>query len=163
MSKQPETRYQDGDQLAADLRAVLDGQTGAPAMATGAMLAQPAAAAPVAAPAPATPASAEKTVIMGAAPPAALNLEATVPMSAVRPVAPPAALNLEATVPMSVKPAAPPAALNLEATVPMSAIPPASAPGYDASQKTKADPDSFAKTDVFRRPGPPDGGGDLEK
>jgi hypothetical protein len=64
LSKRPETRYQDGDQLAADLRSVLGEQAAAP-MATAARTA----AAP--ATAPAGPAGdADKTVVMAARVPA---------------------------------------------------------------------------------------------
>jgi serine/threonine-protein kinase len=64
LSKRPETRYQDGDQLAADLRSVLGEQSGAPMAAAPRSLA-----APVSAEA-AVADDADKTVIMAARVPA---------------------------------------------------------------------------------------------
>ena len=79
LAKKPETRYQDGDQFAADLKTVLAEMTGSP-LATSAMSAPSAAARGEAALAAAAasgsagasaPGAAEKTVIMAAGEPAA--------------------------------------------------------------------------------------------
>jgi CHASE2 domain-containing sensor protein/predicted Ser/Thr protein kinase len=148
LSKRPETRYQDGDQFAGDLRSAQAEMMGmstsaVKALSKGVVLrpddevnARPArpTAPPVAAVAAAGAATApvddpDKTVIMGAAAPA---------------------------------PAAAPAT-DFEATVVNAPVPMAKPPGYDAGQTTGGgDQDAFIKTDIFQRPperGPDSGGG----
>jgi CHASE2 domain-containing sensor protein/predicted Ser/Thr protein kinase len=122
LAKRPETRYQDGEHFAADLRDVIAQMAGgAPAAAAGAPAsfraageAALAAASAAGAGAPDT-ADGDRTVIMNKAAPA-------------------------------------PAAPNFEATVVQGAVPAPAAPGYDAGQRAGRDPETFAKTDVFSRP-----------
>ncbi|MEP6790937.1 MAG: serine/threonine-protein kinase, partial [Ramlibacter sp.] len=139
LAKRPETRYQDGEQFAADLRTAIAELSGAPA---------PAASGPASTPGGPT-ADSEKTVAFAAS-------------AAAAPTA-----DTEKTVVLN-SPAAP-AGANFEATVVAAAIPPAAAPSYDATQKLEpGSEDVFAKTAVISRPGAPgarpagDGKTDLE-
>ncbi|MBI2769269.1 MAG: CHASE2 domain-containing protein [Burkholderiales bacterium] len=142
LAKRSEVRYQDGEQFAGDLRAVIAEMSGgAPATAGPAAAVQPAAAAPTAA--------SEKTVAFSAPPEAS-------------PVA-----NMDKTVVLSAAPAT--RGPSFEATVVATAIPAPAPPSYDATQKLEAgDQDVFAKTAVISRPGVPgapsagDGKTDLE-
>lgn len=137
LSKRPETRYQDGAQFAADLRASLDG--GAPAAAT--------AAAPAAWAVPSPGEASEKTAVFTA--PADGGSEKTAVFSA-----PPAADSLEKTAVFS-RPAEG-AGPSFDATV-VSTTP---SPVYDASPTTKADDNpEFAKTLVTPAPGKTGGQG----
>ena len=144
LSKRSETRYQDGDQFAADLRAVmaeLSGGGAAIAAATG-----PAA---MHAMAPASPAITEKTAVFA------------VPSAGV------AAEQAEKTAVFS-RPA-PGADGTFEKTQVAHAPATAASPAYDATQQanTSASSDPFEKTIIARPPAtgqPPSGGGnsDLE-
>jgi serine/threonine-protein kinase len=125
LAKKPEQRYQDGEQFAADLRAVIAEMTGAPAPA-GAPLAIPVRPAPAAEP--------EKTVAFGAASAAAPAADAD------------RTVVLAAPQPASAAPA-------FEATVVAAAQPQPAAPGYDATQIMQPpQEDEFAKTAVMSRP-----------
>jgi serine/threonine-protein kinase len=138
MSKRPETRYQDGDQFAADLRSVMAELSGAPAAP---------ATAPAFGGAPAGDAGSEKTAVF-AVPPAGMAAE-----------------QADKTAVFS-RPAA--GGDTFEKTQVATASSPAPSPVYDATQKVNAaDNDPFAKTVVARpsAPGqPPSGNGsnDLE-
>jgi CHASE2 domain-containing sensor protein/tRNA A-37 threonylcarbamoyl transferase component Bud32 len=134
LSKRSETRYQDGDQFAADLRASLgDGFVAAPA----------AAAASWAAPAPGD--ASEKTAVFSAS-------EKTAVFGA-----PAASDGNEKTAVFSRPPA--PAGAGFDATV--VGVPPAA--DYDASRKTNAQEDNpdFAKTLVSPAPGKAGGSGET--
>ncbi|RYX94114.1 MAG: CHASE2 domain-containing protein [Comamonadaceae bacterium] len=142
MSKRPETRYQDGDQFAADLRAVMAELSGGAAAG------------------PATSTSA----VQVAAPPAAGGSEKTAVFAV-----PPAGMAAEQADKTSVfaRPAA--AGDTFEKTQVAQAAPAGPTPVYDATQKVNASDnnDTFAKTVVARPtvPGqPPAGSGnnDLE-
>ncbi|HSI54123.1 MAG TPA: serine/threonine-protein kinase [Ramlibacter sp.] len=126
LSKRSETRYQDGDQFAADLRLVLAELSGSP-MTTSAMPAAPSA--------PGLPPG----VVMR--PDDEVNLGASEKTVAFATGSHP-----------SLQPAAG-AAPVFEATV-VGMPPPAPAPGYDAAQKSTGGGNDaqFAKTDVFRKP-----------
>jgi hypothetical protein len=138
MSKRPETRYQDGDQFAADLRSVMAELSGAPAAPTLAAAFGGA---------PAVDTVSEKTAVF-AVPPAGMAAE-----------------QADKTAVFS-RPAADSDAF--EKTQVATASPSAPSPVYDATQKVSAvDNDPFAKTVVARpsAPGqPPSGNGsnDLE-
>jgi len=137
LSKRSETRYQDGDQFAGDIRSVLAEMSGAPLATSGTL---PLPAGVVMRPdSEVSVAASDKTVAFSASASAAdAALGKTVVMA----------------------PAAAGAAV-YEATV--VGLPPAAAPpGYDATQKKGGDDPAFAKTDVFRKPGAPGaaGGGD---
>ncbi|WP_082151588.1 CHASE2 domain-containing serine/threonine-protein kinase [Caenimonas sp. SL110] len=144
LSKRPETRYQDGDAFAADLRSaqaeILGVSTSAVnAMAKGVVLRSDdevnAARARVSnAPAPAAAtAEADKTVIMGAA-----------------------------STPAAAAPEAPAGKPDFDATVINVPAPAAKPPGYDAGHTAGGGDPDFIKTDIFQRPpgrGPDSGGG----
>jgi serine/threonine-protein kinase len=138
LAKKPELRYQDGESLAQDLKAVAAMMAGAPAPAA----VQPPAAAvqPIA-----TTAAAEATQTWR---PAGEESDKTVVM---------AFHNAPGGPPPDAGAASPFAKTQpgFAATVPASAL-----PGYDAAQKDSAAP-QFEKTSVLNRPGakPQDGGG----
>ena len=142
LSKRSETRYQDGELFAAELRAAIAELSGA-APGNG-----PATAAPAGTAGTAGTSGSEKTLAFSAAPVQAAGGDA------------------DKTLVMA---AAPPVAA-FEATVVAGAIPPVAQPGYDATQKLEAGPvDAFAKTSVISRSRPPgttpaaeDGKSDLD-
>ena len=127
LSKRPETRYQDGDLFAADLKSVMDEMSGAPA--------------PVAGTRPLPPGVVmrpDDEVNVGAADKTAAFAAGAAGAAAAAP---------DQTVIMA------PSAANpvYEATV-VGMPPPAAAPGYDPTQKKDEGDPAFAKTDVFRKP-----------
>ncbi len=140
MSKRPETRYQDGDQFAADLRSVLAELSGAPAPAPAATGAAPAYA-------PAADAGSEKTAVF-AVPPAGQAAE-----------------QADKTAVFS-RPAA--AVADTFEKTQVAQAPAASSPVYDATQKINAgESAAFEKTVIARPPAPGQppagsGGSDLE-
>ncbi len=157
LSKRSETRYQDGDQLAADLRMVLAELSGAPVTQTAASPAQPA-------PAFAAAAGSDKTQVMSAplagaaaagATGAAPKFDATVIQSAPAPVQ--AAPAFEATVIQSAKSlagGAPAPAVTDAAAVDPSIVMPEQA-GYDSTRQPESPAaNTFAAT-VVMRPGQP--------
>lgn len=160
LSKRPETRYQDGDQFAAELKAIIAEMTGGAAPARGVPASPPAvqAAAPAAA---AATAAADKTVAFRpeAPPAAATNFEATMPatpaMAAAAPAPAPAPAAYPPTVPMGNPQFAstvPAGNAQFAATMPASAL-----PGYDASKKDgPASQAQFEKTSVMNKPGAPE-------
>jgi eukaryotic-like serine/threonine-protein kinase len=140
LAKRPETRYQDGDQFAADLKSVQAEMSGVTTTTLNAL---------------------NKGVVLR--PDDEVNVRATEKTAAFTVGAPnmPAA-DSDKTVVMA--PAARPAP-TFEATVVGVPAPASGAPGYDATQKKDAGDPAFAKTDVFRPgqvPGTQDGKKDPE-
>jgi serine/threonine-protein kinase len=167
LAKKPESRYQDGDRLAQDLKTVM-------AQWTGAAPVRPAVAAPVAAPvappsampqlAAVPPAPVEKTIVFRATED---DMDKTVFMpggygAAAMPGSPaPSAADFSVTQPNASGPAAAlQGGTGFAGTLPTSAL-----PGYDAGQKEVAarQTPQFDKTSVMNKPGaselPQAGGG----
>jgi eukaryotic-like serine/threonine-protein kinase len=140
LAKRPETRYQDGDQFAADLKSVQAEMSGVTTSTLNAM---------------------NKGVVLR--PDEEVNVRASEKTAAF--TANPAGsggTDSDKTVVMA--PAARPAPA-YEATIVGVPMPGAGAPGYDATQKKDVGDPAFAKTDVFRPgqvPGTPDGKNDPE-
>jgi eukaryotic-like serine/threonine-protein kinase len=140
LAKRPETRYQDGDQFAADLKSVQAEMSGVTTTTLNAMT---------------------KGVVMR--PDDEVNVRASEKTAAftANPVSA-AGADSDKTVVMA--PAARPAPA-FEATVVGVPMPGSGAPGYDSTQKKDVGDPAFAKTDVFRPgqvPGAQDGKNDPE-
>jgi serine/threonine-protein kinase len=129
LSKRSETRYQDGDQFAADLRSVLGELSG---MSTAAV------------------AAVSKGVVMRPDEEVAVRASEKTAAFAAAPARPVASQDTDKTMVMAAAPAGP----GHEGAADM---PPSGAPGYDSTHKTgEGDTDAFAKTALFRAPGAPD-------
>jgi serine/threonine-protein kinase len=125
LSKRPETRYQDGDQFASDLKMVLAEMNGTPMPAPSARQSGP----------------------------------VTPPGVVMRPDNEVNTSGADKTVAFVSGSHAAGAAV-FESTVVGMPPPSAAPPGYDPSQKKEGGEQAFAKTDVFRAPGPPGVPGD---
>jgi len=140
LAKRPETRYQDGDQFAADLKSVQAEMSGVTTSTLNAL---------------------NKGVVMR--PDDEVNVRASEKTAAFT-ANPASAGGSDSDKTVVMAPAARPAPA-YEATVVGVPMPAAGAPGYDATQKKDVGDPAFAKTDVFRPgqvPGAPDGKNDPE-
>ncbi|WP_374667355.1 protein kinase, partial [Ramlibacter sp.] len=137
LHKKPESRYQDGDQFAAELRAVMEEMSGGAAPAAAGRPAGATAAMRIPAPAaPAAPAGMDKTAAFQSQPAAEKTAVFTPPAPPPAQAQPPAYIDFAATQPAGVlRPVAPAHQTDFPATQPASAARPpvAAAPGYAAT------------------------------